>query len=71
LIHLLMMVEVGVPLTLALLCEVNPLVLVVIVAAIAAPEATALWDVATAAASDRPLTTVQLGAGTPHRTAAA
>ncbi|HWC78871.1 MAG TPA: diguanylate cyclase/phosphodiesterase [Pseudonocardiaceae bacterium] len=56
LIHLLMMAEVGGPITLALLCEINPLVLSVIAAAIAAHEATALWDVRTAEASDRPVT---------------
>jgi hypothetical protein len=56
LIHLLMMVEVGGPLALALLCEVNPLVLAIIAAAIAAHEATALWDVRTAESSDRAVT---------------
>jgi hypothetical protein len=56
LIHLLMMAEVGGPIALALLCEINPLVLVVIGAAIAAHEATALWDVSTAQASDRTVT---------------
>jgi hypothetical protein len=57
LIHCLMMVEVGGPLALALLCEINPLVLVIIAAAVAAHEATAaLWDVRTAEDSDRPVT---------------
>jgi hypothetical protein len=56
LIHLLMMAEVGGPIALALLCEINPLVLVIIAAAIAAHEATALWDVSTAEASDREVT---------------
>jgi hypothetical protein len=56
LIHLLMMAEVGSPLMLALLCEINPLVLVIIAGAIAAHEATALWDVTTAEASDRSVT---------------
>ncbi|HEX3590150.1 MAG TPA: diguanylate cyclase/phosphodiesterase [Pseudonocardiaceae bacterium] len=55
-IHSLMMAEVGVPLVLALLCEINPLILVIIAAAIAAHEATALWDVSTAEASDREVT---------------
>ncbi|HEX3792103.1 MAG TPA: diguanylate cyclase/phosphodiesterase [Pseudonocardiaceae bacterium] len=56
LIHALMMAEVGGPIALALLCEINPLVLVVIAGAIAAHEATALWDVSTAEASDRAVT---------------
>lgn len=55
-IHSLMMTEVGTPLAVALLCEINPLVLVLIAAAIAAHEATALWDVSTAEASDREVT---------------
>lgn len=53
LIHLLMMAEVGLPITLVLLCEVNPLVLTIMAATIAAHEATALWDVKTAVDSDR------------------
>jgi hypothetical protein len=53
LIHLLMMAEVGLPITLALLCEINPLVLSIMVATIAAHEATALWDVKTAVDSGR------------------
>ncbi|MET9266615.1 hypothetical protein [Amycolatopsis sp. NPDC004079] len=53
LIHLLMMAEVGLPITLALLCEINPLVLTIMAATIAAHEATALWDVKTAVESDR------------------
>lgn len=56
LIHSLMMAEVGGPIVLALLCDVNPLVLVTIGGAIAAHEATALWDVRTAERSDRPVT---------------
>jgi len=56
LIHLLMMAEVGGPIALALLCEINPLVLVIIAAATTAHEATALWDVSTAEASDREVT---------------
>ncbi|WP_231980507.1 diguanylate cyclase/phosphodiesterase [Mycobacterium sp. E2497] len=56
LIHLLMMAEVGAPLTLVLLCEVNPLVLTTILASIAAHEATALWDVSAAEHSGRRVT---------------
>lgn len=56
LIHSLMMVEVGTPISLALLCEINPLVLTVIAGSIAAHEATALWDVHTAQASGRTVT---------------
>lgn len=56
LIHLLMMAEVGVPITLVLLCEVNPLVLSTIAASIVAHEATALWDVSTAEGSGREVT---------------
>jgi hypothetical protein len=57
LIHLLMMTEVGVPLTLGLLCEINPLILATILTAIAAHEATALWDVSTAEHSGRQVST--------------
>ncbi|AZP79898.1 diguanylate cyclase/phosphodiesterase [Mycobacterium avium subsp. paratuberculosis] len=57
LIHLLMMAEVGVPITLVLLCEINPLVLSTILASIAAHEATALWDVTAAERSGRRVTT--------------
>lgn len=53
LIHALMMTEVGLPVMVALTCEINPLVLVLIAAAIAAHEATALWDVSTAVDSGR------------------
>ncbi len=53
LIHALMMTEVGVPVVVALTCEINPLVLTLIAAAIAAHEATALWDVSTAVDSGR------------------
>jgi hypothetical protein len=56
LIHLLMMAEVGVPITLVLICEVNPLILVIIAASIAGHEATALWDVSTAEHSGRTVT---------------
>lgn len=56
LIHLLMMAEVGLPLTMVLLCEVNPLVLSTIAASIVAHEATALWDVSTAEDSGREVT---------------
>lgn len=59
LIHLLMMAEVGLPLTMVLLCEVNPLVLSTIAASIAAHEATALWDVSTAEGSGREVTTFE------------
>lgn len=52
-IHLLMMAEVGVPITLVLLCEVNPAVLTAMAVAVAAHEATALWDVKTAVDSGR------------------
>jgi hypothetical protein len=52
-IHLLMMAEVGAPIALVLLCEVNPAVLAVMAAAVAAHEATALWDVKTAVDSGR------------------
>ncbi|TNC23815.1 diguanylate cyclase/phosphodiesterase [Amycolatopsis alkalitolerans] len=56
LIHALMMAEVGGPIALALLCEINPLALVIIASAIAAHEATALWDVRTAQDSGRTVT---------------
>lgn len=45
------------PITLALLCEINPLVLTVILGSIAAHEATALWGVTTAEHSGRRVTT--------------
>lgn len=44
-IHLLMFVEVGIPLMLALICEINALVLLVAITMFFAHEATALWDV--------------------------
>lgn len=44
-IHLLMFVEVGIPLMLALICEVNALVLLVALIMFFVHEATALWDV--------------------------
>lgn len=53
LIHLLMMAEIGVPITLALLAEISPLTLLVMFAALAGHEATALWDVRTAESSGR------------------
>ncbi|AUS81933.1 diguanylate cyclase/phosphodiesterase [Actinoalloteichus sp. AHMU CJ021] len=59
LIHALMMTEVGVPIAIALVCEVNPLVLTIIVAAILAHEATALWDVTTAEESGREVRPVE------------
>ncbi|MEU4211834.1 diguanylate cyclase [Streptomyces sp. NPDC026206] len=58
-IHSLMMAEVGVPLALTLLCEVNPLLMSVQLGATAAHEATALWDVRTAVRSDREVTPVE------------
>ncbi len=53
LIHSLMMAEVGAPIALTLLCEMNPLLLAVQLGATAAHEATAVWDVRTAHHSDR------------------
>ncbi|MEV5880208.1 diguanylate cyclase [Streptomyces sp. NPDC052101] len=53
LIHSLMMTEVGIPIALTLRYEVNPLLLSVQSAGAALHEATALWDVRTAARSDR------------------
>ncbi|MBT2387765.1 diguanylate cyclase [Streptomyces sp. ISL-11] len=53
LIHSLMMAEVGLPIALTLVCEVNPLLLTVQLGAAGAHEATALWDVRTAVHSDR------------------
>jgi hypothetical protein len=53
LIHALMMAEVGLPVAVALTCEINPAVLVLIAGALAAHEATALWDVTTAVESGR------------------
>jgi hypothetical protein len=47
-IHSLMMAEIAVPVTLTLLCEVNPLLLSVADVALGAHEATAIWDVRTA-----------------------
>lgn len=44
-IHALMMSEIAVPIVLTLLCEVNPLVLAVILATTGVHEATAIWDV--------------------------
>ncbi|MEV4441012.1 diguanylate cyclase [Streptomyces sp. NPDC049577] len=58
-IHALMMAEVGVPITLTLLCEVNPLLLTVQLGAAACHEATALWDVRTAVRSDRDVRPVE------------
>jgi hypothetical protein len=57
LIHLLMMTELGVPLTLCLLCEINLLILTMIMCSIAAHDATARWDVSTAEHSGREVTT--------------
>lgn len=47
-IHSLMMAEIAVPMTLSLLCEVNPLLLALATSALGAHEATAIWDVRTA-----------------------
>ncbi|MFI1968663.1 diguanylate cyclase [Streptomyces cinnamoneus] len=58
-IHSLMMAEVGVPIVLTLLCEVNPLLMTVQLGATAAHEATALWDVRTAVRSDREVKPVE------------
>ncbi|MEU7133619.1 diguanylate cyclase [Streptomyces sp. NPDC046261] len=58
-IHSLMMAEVGVPMALTLLCEVNPLLMTVQLGATAAHEATALWDVRTAVRSDREVKPVE------------
>jgi hypothetical protein len=59
LIHALMMAEVGVPITLALLCEINPLALTVMVGSIGMHEATALWDVRTAERAGREVTPLE------------
>jgi hypothetical protein len=59
LLHALMMVEVGVPITLALLCEVNPLLLTIMLAALAAHEGTGLWDAKVAADSSREVTVLE------------
>ena len=56
LIHVLMMAEVGVPITLALLFEIDPLVLAIIAGSIAAHVVTALWDVTAAEHSGRRVT---------------
>jgi hypothetical protein len=58
-IHALMMAEVGVPVTLVLTCEINPLVLAVMIGAVAAHEVTALWDVQTAEHSGRRVTVME------------
>jgi hypothetical protein len=52
-IHSLMMAEIAVPVTLTLPCEVNPLLLALAAAALGAHEATAIWDVRTAAHGGR------------------
>jgi hypothetical protein len=54
-----MMAEVGAPIALTLLCEVNPLLLAVQLGATAAHEATAVWDVRTAHDSDREIKPVE------------
>ncbi|MGE5475247.1 MAG: hypothetical protein ACM3Q1_01200 [Bacteroidales bacterium] len=53
LIHLLMLAEMGLPVLAALLLEINALVLLVMVAAFALHEVTALWDVRYAVAHRR------------------
>lgn len=59
LIHSLMMTEVGIPVALTLLFEVNPLLLSVQLGATACHEATALWDVRTAVDSERDVKPVE------------
>jgi hypothetical protein len=59
LIHSLMMSEIGLPIALTLLYEVNPLLLSVQSAAAVAHEATAVWDVRTAHHSDREIKPVE------------
>ncbi|MCH6163433.1 diguanylate cyclase [Streptomyces sp. M600PL45_2] len=59
LIHSLMMSEIGFPIALTLLYEVNPLLLTVQSAAAVAHEATAVWDVRTAHHSDREIKPVE------------
>ena len=53
LIHCLMMSEVGVPVMMALLLEINPLTLLLMLATPFIHEATAFWDVSTAVKSGR------------------
>ena len=53
LIHSLMMAEIAVPMTLVLLCEVNPALLALCVASGLAHEGTAIWDVRAAVDGDR------------------
>jgi hypothetical protein len=48
-----MMAEIAGPVTLTLLCEVNPLLLALAAAALGAHDATAIWDVRTAAHGGR------------------
>jgi Ca2+/Na+ antiporter len=45
LIHLLMFAEIGVPLLAALFFEINALIIALMIVAVLAHEATALWDV--------------------------
>jgi len=54
-IHALMMAQLGAPLTAALMLEINPLLLVVMTGGALTHEATAAWDVRTAADSSREL----------------
>ncbi len=58
LIHLLMMAETGVPITLGLLARINPLVLSVMAGAAVTHGATAVWDV-TVATGDREVRPVE------------
>ncbi len=55
LIHMLMLVEVGIPLVAALLLDINAALLATMLAAFALHEATALWDVSFASGSVRRL----------------
>jgi hypothetical protein len=52
-IHALMMAEISVPVLLTLLCEVNPLLLVISAATAGLHEATAIWDVRSAVGGGR------------------
>lgn len=52
-VHALMMAEIAIPVTLTLLCEMNPVSLATAVAATGLHEATAIWDVRSAVNSGR------------------
>jgi hypothetical protein len=58
-IHSLMMAEIGVPVTLGLLCEVNPLLLSLAVLSACVHEATAVWDVRAAVDGGREVRPVE------------